>query len=212
MQVNLQPCSWLQVGDCFQHLKSWAGATHDGCCSSPRAEPPQPGSRDAAGPQCTPGLINDIWFRGICVELKAQVKQDKLYQYVIRRRVEWLHFALISPASAGCEKKLCLPVTDLRIFFFFLIFQLALLNFWVGDVSAIKAHNTTKKSLNEYRKKQSLMIHGLSSQARWVCRSHVWMRSNVIKYNILKSSSISSPSPIPRASRNSFAFLPKGSP
>lgn len=57
----------------------------------------------------------------------------------------------------------------------------------MGDVSAIKAHNTTKKSLNEHRKKQSLMIHGLSSQARWVCRSHVWMRSNVIKYNILKS-------------------------
>lgn len=77
-----------RFGDCFQHLKPWAGATHDGCCSSPRAEPPQPGSRDAAGPQCTPGLINDIWFRGICVGLKAQVKQDKLYQYVIRRRVE----------------------------------------------------------------------------------------------------------------------------
>lgn len=28
--------------------------------------------------QCTTGLINDIWFRGICVELKAEVRQDKL--------------------------------------------------------------------------------------------------------------------------------------
>lgn len=204
MQVNLQP--WLQIQGLLPAPQT-LGRSH------PRWVLQLTQSwTSTAGLKCTPGLINDIWFRGICVELKAQVKQDKLYQYVIRSRVEWLHFALISPASTRCEKQLCLPVTDLGVYFFFLIFPTRPPEFLSGDVSAIKAHNTTKKSLNEYRKKQSLMIHGLSSQARRVCRSHVYMRSNVIKYNILKSSWISSPSPLPCASRNSFDFLQKGSP
>lgn len=116
------PALGCGFGASFQGPEFWEEAIQDGCFGLLRTELSQLGSTRHCWTPMHYGA--DEWHlvqRDLCAA--KSWSQEKLYQCVIRRKPKWLHSSLISPASAGCEKKLCLPVIDFRDLGLFGIFH-----------------------------------------------------------------------------------------